>query len=181
MWRRSGFPDRHMTSARETAKNREETGWWAAHDYMSKRFGSDGTLFILTGPRGTGKTQMSACLARLMALQKQEVKYIRASDMYDNIKATYGGTEGDTSKEVISNSVRPRLLIIDDMQDANASNWEGRILNQIIDRRYGSHKDTVLITNDREEALPTKLGSSVMSRADEIGGIIQTDWASFRS
>ena len=165
IWYRSQFPDRHKDAAK--VLQREKTGWWAAHDYMSGMIGDRGSLFVLIGQRGTGKTQLATCVARLVAFHGEEVVYRRASDLYSDIKATFGVAE-ESEREVVRGMTTPRLL------------WEERILNQIVDSRYASHKDTILISNDVKEALVNSLGPSIMSRADEIGGIISTDWGSFR-
>lgn len=177
IWYRSQFPDRHKDAAK--VLQREKTGWWAAHDYMSGMIGDRGSLFVLIGQRGTGKTQLATCVARLVAFHGEEVVYRRASDLYSDIKATFGVAE-ESEREVVRGMTTPRLLVIDEMQDRGGTAWEERILNQIVDSRYASHKDTILISNDVKEALVNSLGPSIMSRADEIGGIISTDWGSFR-
>ena len=186
LWARSQFSELHKTKAREI--KRFENGWWASHDYLVGSLGQEGSLFILSGPRGTGKTQICACLGRLMCLKMQPTKYIRASDLYMEIKDTFSAKTGE--KKIIqdlggntnsSNTLAPRLLVIDEMQDRGGTAWEDRILNQIIDARYGGCLDTILITNDRKDVLHQTLGPSIISRADETGGIICTDWTSFRA
>ncbi len=177
IWYRSQFPERHKELAKSLT--RDNSGWWAAHDYLSGKIGDNGSLFVLIGQRGTGKTQLATCVARLVAFYSEEVVYRRASDLYSEIKATFGVSDSCES-DVVRSMTSPRLLVIDEMQDRGGTAWEERVLNQIVDSRYASHKDTILISNDVKEALVESLGPSIMSRADEIGGIISTDWGSFR-
>ena len=187
LWVRSGFPGLHRDKAKmvhSTAE--EESPWLATLDFVSSRLGG-GSLFVFTGQRGTGKTQMAACLGRLYCLQMAYPFYQRAADLYMLIKATFGG-EGSESGIINSLSGKrqydentPRLFVIDEMHDRGGSAWENRVLNQIVDARYGARLDTILITNDQGKVLSDKIGPSIVSRADETGGIIECLWDSFRS
>ena len=187
LWIRSGFPDLHRNSAKELhGQVNPQCPWRATYDFVSRKLGDQGSLFLFTGQRGTGKTQMAACLGRLYALHLTYARYIRAADLYMLIKSTFNG-EGDEG-QIIQNlsghghagEDNPRLLVIDELHDRGGSDWEDRILNQIVDSRYGARLDTILITNDRGGELVSKIGPSIVSRADETGGIIEFPWDSFR-
>ena len=187
-WIRSRFPKRHMDEAKEVHDSGgDDSAWSATYNYLKGRLGG-GSLFLLTGPRGTGKTQMATCLGRLYSLELACSRYMRVADLYMIIKATFNN-EGSESQIIdeLSGRVRwdsdnlPRLLVLDEMHDRGGSEWEDRVLNQIVDARYGAKLDTILITNDRGAALKDKIGPSIISRADETGGIIECAWDSFRS
>ena len=187
-WIRSRFPKRHMDEAKEVHDSGgDDSAWSATYNYLKGRLGG-GSLFLLTGPRGTGKTQMATCLGRLYSLELACSRYMRVADLYMIIKATFNN-EGSESQIIdeLSGRVRwdsdnlPRLLVLDEMHDRGGSEWEDRVLNQIVDARYGAKLDTILITNDRGAALKDKIGPSIISRADETGGIIECSWDSFRS
>jgi DNA replication protein DnaC len=185
LWARSGFPDLHKEKAKAThAIDASNCPWRATYGYMIKKLGG-GSIFILTGMRGTGKTQMAACLGRLYCLNLELPKYLRVADLYMMIKASF---DGDGNESQIINqlcgrglNVVPRLLVLDEMHDRGGSAWENRVLNQIVDARYGARLDTILITNDQGKVLSDKIGPSIVSRADETGGIIECLWDSFRS
>ena len=193
IWARSNFPQRHKDQARSIHSQSDSScPWRATYNYMTTKLGNQGSLFILTGKRGTGKTQMTACLGRLFALKLVPVKYFRAADIYTLIRATFDGegSEVDVLKQMTgslaswanpSSSEAPRLLVIDELHDRGGSEWEGRVLNQVVDARYGARLDTILITNDLRKELVGKIGPSIISRADETGGIIECLWDSFRS
>ena len=192
-WVRSGFPQKHKDHAKSVHQGADpQCPWQATYKYIRGKLGDQGSLFILAGKRGTGKTQMAACLGRLFALNLVPVRYYRAADIYTLIRATFDGegSELDVLKQMTGelgswanpkSSDAPRLLVIDELHDRGGSDWEGRVLNQIVDARYGANLDTILITNDRKEELVTKIGPSIISRADETGGIIECRWDSFRS
>ena len=188
LWIRSGFPTLHREAAKQVHNEADDdSAWSATYKYLMGRLGS-GSLFLLTGPRGTGKTQMATCLGRLYSLELACSRYMRVADLYMVIKATFNN-EGSESQIINDLSGRgrwdaeslPRLLVLDEMHDRGGSEWEDRVLNQIVDARYGAKLDTILITNDRGAALKDKIGPSIISRADETGGIIECSWDSFRS
>tara|TARA_R100001129_G_C5236277_1_gene224106 strand:+ start:84 stop:767 length:684 start_codon:yes stop_codon:yes gene_type:complete len=193
IWARSSFPQRHKDQAKKIHCEQDSScPWSATYNYMIKKLGDQGSLFILTGKRGTGKTQMSACLGRLFALKLSPVKYFRVADVFTLIRATFDGegSEVDVLKQMTgalaswanpNNSDAPRLLVIDELHDRGGSEWEARVLNQVVDARYGAKLDTILITNDLRKELVGKIGPSIISRADETGGIIECLWDSFRS
>tara|TARA_R110002012_G_scaffold166722_2_gene330106 strand:+ start:6299 stop:6868 length:570 start_codon:yes stop_codon:yes gene_type:complete len=188
MWARSGMPLRHKSSAKGIHSSVDrESSWWATYEYISKRLNSGGSIFILTGKRGVGKTQMAVCLARLICLMKKPVHYKTAADLYCVLKSTFGTDQSESAfidKWTLAptgNQDRAQLLVIDELHDRSRSDWEDRILNQIVDRRYGNCLDTIMVTNEDRTTLPKSIGSSIISRADETGGIVECLWESFRT
>ncbi len=188
-WERSGFPDLHKENAKQShSVTDEKCPWGATYRYAMKKLGG-GSLFILSGKRGTGKTQMATCIGRLFCLNMQPVQYYRVADFFMAIKASFNGEGNESENEIINRlggrsryaDNRPRLLVLDEMHDRGGSAWENRVLNQVVDTRYGAKLDTILITNDQGKLLSDKIGPSIVSRADETGGIIECLWDSFRS
>tara|TARA_R110002020_G_scaffold26072_5_gene84369 strand:+ start:2608 stop:3147 length:540 start_codon:yes stop_codon:yes gene_type:complete len=162
--------------------------WWSTYEYILNNLGKDsGSIFIITGKRGVGKTQMAACIVRIMCLTFRSASYRRASDMYAILKATFDSKSSELtlidrwSEKPKGDDNKSRLMIIDDMQDRANSDWESRTLNQIVDRRYGNCLDTILITNEKRTNIQQTIGPSIISRADETGGIIECTWDSFRA
>ena len=191
MWARSGLPHKHMDNAKSVHNSMDrESVWWATYEYILSKLGQEsGSIFIVTGKRGVGKTQMAACISRIMCLRLMPTLYRRASDMYSVLKATFNPDSKTNEISLIEtysgipkgDDNKCRLMIIDDMQDRANSDWESRTLNQIVDRRYGNCLDTVLITNEMTSNIQHTIGSSIISRADETGGIIECSWDSFRA
>jgi len=182
------MPTRHKETARQIHQTVDRDSlWWQTFDYIAQRLNGNGSIFILTGKRGVGKTQMAVCLARLICLMKHPTQYKRAADMYCVLKATFGTDQSENtfidkwSLKPNQSQDRAQLLIIDELHDRSKSDWEDRVLNQIVDRRYGNCLDTILITNEERTSVHKSIGSSIVSRADETGGIIECLWDSFRS
>ncbi len=171
---RAGFPLRHLR-----AKVPDGTPWAAARNraYGLTRDLS-GSLVVLWGPRGTGKTQLALEVARTVAAEK--CLYRKASDIFRELRYTYRSSATQGEKDVFESFVRPFLLVIDEAQERGETDFEDRVLTQIVDRRYDAMLHTIIISNLTREALAKSLGSSIVSRAHEIGEVIECAWPSFR-
>jgi len=55
-----------------------------------------------------------------------------------------------------------------------------RIIELVVDLRYGDMKPTILIANTSVDNLAGVVGESVLDRCNELGGVLVFDWSSFR-
>lgn len=133
----------------------------------------------LIGGRGTGKTQIAAQVISTACAMNRTALYTRAMTIFLEMRATFG-QEDCSEFEVVERYRAPRLLVIDEMQDRGETAWEDRLLNHILDCRYGDMMDTVLIANFHRDALRKSLGESIADRLRETGGVIECVWKSFR-
>lgn len=180
-----GFPRRHVEN-QSPNENGRLSKWASACSYLRSRM-DRGSIFVIVGPRGTGKTQMATKVALASAVANQTAIDVRPSMLYTTahelamaIKSTW--EKGSmTEREAIRTFTNPRLLVIDEVHERGKSEWEQRMLTTIVDTRYRcGYKDTILIGNMKPETLNDELGASIMSRVSETGGIILADWPSFR-
>lgn len=169
----SGIPKRHLHPFTPSGD-----GWLRVEARLKARRGS-GFIIALCGPRGTGKTQLAASLARETASHTMTPMYQTAMGFFLDIKASFDGKRSE--KEVIDRYCRPSLLILDELQERGETPWEDRLLTHLIDRRYGSERDTLLITNQTKESFLESIGESVASRISETGGVAVCNWSSFRT
>ena len=139
-----------------------------------------GTFVALSGPRGTGKTQLAACAMDRICRDGRTVRYVKAIDFFCEVKATFSPHVKETESDVINRYAKPRLLVVDGVEERGHTCWEDRMLSLVIDRRYDAMLDTILVTNEREEEFVKSIGPSAASRLQETGGIILCAWPSFR-
>ena len=137
-----------------------------------------GCLLALLGKRGTGKTQMAVELMRHTCVQGRSARYTTAMRFFTAIKDSYQAAT--TESAVLNQYLKPQILVIDEAQERGETGWEDRLLTHLIDCRYGAMKDTVLVSNLSRREFERAIGSSILSRMSETGGIIECNWPSFR-
>lgn len=137
---------------------------------------------MLIGPRGTGKTQMAAETMRSQIyLRHATARYITAMEFFMTIKEAYRA-KSQSEEEVLLSFRQPKLLVIDEITVRSDSAWENMLLTYLIDKRYGSQSDTLLIGNCKDaEEVVARVGPSIASRIQECGSVIECNWPSFRS
>lgn len=174
-WAKCGVPARHRQFVAPT-----EVGPWLEKYQAIKARLCSGFLVALLGDRGTGKTQLAAELLRHDSTERS-IRYARAMDFFMAIKSSYRTKHADEDeRNVIDTFVEPRLLVLDEAHDRGETEWENRLLNYLIDRRYGNLYDTVLVSNQQPDAFRQSIGESIYSRLVETGGLILCEWATFR-
>jgi DNA replication protein DnaC len=120
-------------------------------------------LYVITGPNGTGKTVLGASIATYWTGPK--VRWTDAWEMLNEIKATF---DGKHQWKIPTES----LLVVDEFEKYNGSEWAATTLDRTICKRYDECKPTVIITNITTEELNNLCTGSLIRRAVESNGII---------
>jgi DNA replication protein DnaC len=152
--------------------------WGAAEKKILSKIGS-GFFISLIGNRGCGKTQLAVEAIRLSADKGRRARYCTATEFFMEIKATYG-TVARSEKDVLNDFTKPSLLVIDEIGQRSESEWENRLLFELLNRRYNALKDTLLISNQSAEEFTKSMGPSLISRMIETGGLMECKWHSYR-
>lgn len=142
------------------------------------------SLFVLSGDRGRGKTQIAVWWGAQRTLHgKSPGRYSTTSSLIGDIKATWngGGRNRCTEADLIKRYEKTPYLVLDEFHERGASDWEAQILLDLIDHRYYAMKCTVIICSCKAEMLPKVINSSITDRANETGGLIECDWKSYRT
>lgn len=159
----------------------DRTGKWAETEHkLLARLGT-GFLIALIGTRGGGKTQLGVQLMKATTARLKTALYCSVTEFFMEIKATYKPDNFKTELDVIKEFRRPALLVLDEAGRRGETDWEDRLLFELLDKRYQDCKDTLLISNQTEIEFHQSIGPSLASRMLETGGIITCDWESFRS
>lgn len=139
-------------------------------------------IFLLIGERGPGKTQMATWWAaqRLLNGAKSPGYYRKTTDLLSEIKLTWS-TPGASENDVLKKYRNCHYLVLDEFGERGDSNWESRVLVNIIDHRYDKMLSTVIIANMNRQVIADRIEHSIISRAQETGGLIVCDWPSYRS
>lgn len=168
-------PKRHSATKIEP----DSVEWTQAFDKLKSKLGN-GALITLLGKRGSGKTQMAVEAMRHLLEPIQNSKYVSAVEFFMQIKNAYRKDSEESEMEIMENFEEASLLVIDEFGKRSDSDWERVMLFELIDKRYGNLKDTILISNLDALGFSEFAGESIMSRLNETGGIIECNWKSFR-
>lgn len=140
-----------------------------------------GLFVALLGGSGPGKTQMGVELIRETREMGWGGKYARMNWFFLDLKATYVKDSETSERDVLIQYAKPTMLVLDEVGKRKGTDWEDSLLYELIDKRYGSCKDTMLISNESEEQFAKSMGASIMNRLGECGGIILANWANRRA
>lgn len=162
-----------------------------AYDQMKGKLKGVGAIVALVGVRGSGKTHMTAELAKERAANEElspsgrQVIYRRMTALVTKYKALYadfGSIDSDValdSRDAICRN--PELLVIDEIHESDDQKLKNRILTDLVDRRYAGLKDTILISNQSPEEFQRTTSDSILSRLGQHGMIIPCKWPTFRT
>jgi len=191
-WSPTRCPQRHSMKVGGCTGDK----WYRVFEKVKSELGT-GFLFVLIGPRGTGKTQLAvqivheqieATLAEFLTdpynpnkkPSGHSCRYCEALEFFMDLKSVYASKQ-KSEKQVIAEYAAPRVLVIDEFTVRGETRWEDNLLCAILNKRYAAMKDTILIGNCAPGEVAGHLGASVVSRVCETGGVIECKWPSFRS
>ncbi len=169
-------PRRHLVRKIDRS---ECVAWVETEKIITSRLGT-GCLIALIGEYGSGKTQLAVEAMRNTAFSFRSCLYCTAVEFLLRVKATYKDFSQESELEVLMDHAKPRLLVIDEVGKRAETEWENRLLYELINRRYNDMKDTILITNQEGQRLEESIGKALVSRMNETGGIIECNWPTFR-
>lgn len=153
--------------------------WGTVESGLSLKLGS-GFLIALIGTRGSGKTQLAIELMRKTVGTEKSALYRTAIEFFLKIKTAFRNKADTSEDQIVKEHSRPSLLVLDEFGRRGETDWEDRMLFEVIDRRYRDCSDTLLISNQEKPAFLESIGPSLASRMSETGGIIECNWKSFR-
>ena len=162
---RAGLPRRHRETKSETG------GLWGDALAKCKEKLMTGTLIIICGSRGRGKTQLAAALIKTLAHDGRSSRYITLHDLSLRLKATFDNRY-ENERDVIDDLRKPRLLVVDEVGKVPASDWLHGAFFNLIDKRYGDMRDTLLISNHDKRSVGDAIGDSIVRRANGTGGVL---------
>lgn len=168
---KSRLPKKYWTctfaAAAETPENRTALAKVRAY---AEKFAGTGGLF-LTGPVGTGKTYLAACLVNALILREIRVLFGNVLDLLGRIRRTFDEDAQEEEWRVVDELARVPLLVIDDLGKEKVSEWVEQTLYRIVDMRYRENRALVVTSNytlsELEKRYPD-VGPALASRIAEM-------------
>ena len=143
-----------------------------------------GSVLLLIGKRGSGKTQLACVAVRETIDRRRSARYVCCIDLLCDLRGRYGDSGGHYADlEWLEEWAAPYLLVVDEATErVDGPTGHGLImLSALVDRRYRNLRPTILIANVAREQIVAALGASIADRANEEGGVLDFGaWPSFR-
>lgn len=140
-----------------------------------------GGTVALIGDRGRGKTVMATWLADERRKKREDPGiYARAHDFFSAIRGTWGRKEGMSEDEVMEHFRETPFLVLDEIQERGASDWENRTLVNVLDHRHAALLSTLILGNLSMQEMTVNLGASVVDRIKQTGYVVTCDWEALR-
>jgi len=171
----TGCPARHA----QTAVSLTQSSWAQLLGDYKKQLGT-GFIAAMIGGRGSGKTQLAVELIRHVYQQKLSARYATLTRFLMDVKASYLKESFKSERDILWDYQRPKLLVLDEFSKRAETDWENRLLDEMLNERYGSKRDTLIISNQSKTDFSKSVGASIASRMTETGGIVTCEWPSFR-
>lgn len=172
--RGSCIPKRFMNRTIETFC--VKTDWQATakrtiESYISDldRNLGDGRNIVLCGNPGTGKTHLAVSVAIACLNRGKSAAYVTVSDLIARIRDAWGTGK---SMEQVQNFVSVDLLILDEVGVQAGTENERNILFDVLNKRYGEMKPTIIISNLNPDGIKRFLGIRVFDRLSENSGLL---------
>jgi DNA replication protein DnaC len=166
--------------------------WCRVFEEAKLRVADSGIVAFL-GNRGPGKTRMAAEIARAgywpndkgewngnAMVYGKTALYRRAMDVFLELRDCGKKGASRSEKDVLEALSSAGLLVIDEFQERGESDWENRIICNLLDKRYATNRPTILIANYTPAEMKSALSPSVKDRMRESGKAFVFDWPSFR-
>jgi DNA replication protein DnaC len=126
----SGVPLRHRRFKVDDSELHPD--WAKAHARVIAGIGK-GTLKLIVGNRGTGKTQIAVCAIRVACRRHITSRYIKAMELF---LAVRDGMKNEGEKKALLPFLKPQMLVIDALEVRGETPFEDRLLTHLIDLRH---------------------------------------------
>ncbi|EHQ90013.1 ATP-binding protein [Desulfosporosinus youngiae] len=121
-----------------------------------------GLGIVFTGPVGSGKTYLAACIANELMESDLKVLFIVVPDLLDELRATYKSELNEL--DLLDTARTIPILILDDLGAHNYTDWTRNRLYSIINYRLNEQLPTVITSNLSLDEMEDYIGLRTTSR-----------------
>jgi len=125
-----------------------------------------GQVLFFCGNVGTGKTMLAHAVLQSLGFGC----YLRAIDISRMVRDCYSKNESEF--DLIHNLTYRKMMAIDEVGVQQGTANESMLITDLIDRRYGELKPTIICSNLNEEKLAEFFGERAWDRLMQNGAII---------
>lgn len=148
-----------------------------------QHFGQPGAKknMIFTGTTGTGKNHMASAICNALNASGRSAMVVTAMELQMKVRAARRHDQPLTEEQVIKRFAGVDLLVLDEIELGSIQDYDGKIVNTVIDRRVTQGKGTIILTNLILSQLGQWVGERIADRLMESFYLVETFWASYRT
>lgn len=129
---------------------------------------AEGAGVWLEGDNGNGKTHLAASVYHVAKERRLTSVFVVVPDFLDQIKQTFDRKKKKASDledwQLINPIKTAKVVILDDIGVANASDWDRKTLFTIVNYRYEHKLTTIITTNKNADELVEIIGKATVDR-----------------
>ena len=131
---------------------------------LSVAFGDGDGLFIM-GPPSSGKSRLSAMVAKLARQYCFSVEWVDAFSLQESINKSLEYDDGDSIYPIIRRYERVECLVIDDLgSEKTAVKFDLNHIIEVLKKRLDWNRPTIINTNLTDKELDARYGVSLMKK-----------------
>jgi DNA replication protein DnaC len=141
----------------------------------------EGGGLVLWGETGTGKSHLAVGLLRHCQAAGRSARYIRAVDLMNRLRQASGFSASAEDRQLIDRLADVGVLVVDDVGKSSGTDFERAAMFNLLDRRWGERRPTVITSNETAESLRDLLTPAGFDRVTEAGAnVLHLQWGSYR-
>jgi DNA replication protein DnaC len=117
---------------------------------------------LISGPAGAGKTHLAAAIARALIEANFNVLFLEVARVFSELRERMRSDESEEA--LLSRYVEVPFLVLDDLGAGSFSDFERRVLLDLLNRRGNERRKTIVTSNLELAELEEHLDERIASR-----------------
>ncbi|MDP2715519.1 ATP-binding protein [Rheinheimera sp.] len=182
---RSGVQDIYLTATLDNYLICHD-GQQAAVDKCRRYLAEFGQILakrnmMFCGTTGTGKNHMASAICNALIASGKSAVVATALELQMKVRAARRHDSPLTEDKVIGSFAGVDLLVLDEIELGSTQDYDGKIINTVIDKRVTQGKGTILLSNLPAEELMAHLGERIVSRLVPSNYLVECKWPDYRT